>query len=248
MVSTRSADGKMGRLVGLDVFRGWAIVMMIVFHFAYDLAFFRMVHFSVVHDPFWVYFRYIIVSIFLVSVGVSLGIVHTPKIRWDKVHRRAMILGAASVVVTIATYIQAPHAWVFFGILHLIFVASLVGLLFVRVPWLALVAAVGILWGSYTGWLTGLQHQFFLAVYHPLHLPRHTEDLARFFPWMAAVLIGIGAYGTGGYRPFFSTPFLAAPTRFNAVLAFLGRHALAVYLIHLPLLFGIVMGVDMLLK
>ena len=246
MASTRNADGKKKRLVGLDVFRGWAIVMMIIFHFAYDLAFFRMVDFSVVHDPFWVYFRYVIVSIFLVSVGVSLGIVHTPRIRWDKVRRRAMILGGASVVVTVATYIQAPHAWVFFGILHLIFVASFVGLLFVRVPRLALLAAGLILWGSYTGWLTGLQHQFFLAVYHPLHLPHRTEDLARFFPWMAAVLIGIGAYGTGWYRPFFSTPFLAAQTRANTVLAFLGRHALVIYLIHLPLLFGIVMGIDML--
>ncbi len=246
MASTRSGDEGGRRLVGLDVFRGWAIVMMIVFHFAYDLAFFRMVDFSVVYDPFWVYFRYVIVSIFLVSVGVSLGIVHTPRIRWDKVRRRAMILGGASVVVTVATYIQAPHAWVFFGILHLIFVASLVGLVFVRVPWLALLTAVAILWGSYTGWLTGLQHQFFLAVYHPLHLPHRTEDLARFFPWMAAVLIGIGVYGTGWYRPFFSTPFLSAQTRANTVLAFLGRHALVIYLIHLPVLFGMVMGFDIL--
>ena len=245
MVSTHRTDGAQQRLVGLDVFRGWAIVMMIVFHFAYDLAFFRLVHFSVVHDPFWVYFRYVIVSIFLVSVGVSLGIVHTPRIRWDKVWRRAMILGGASIVVTVATYIQAPHAWVFFGILHLIFVASLVGLAFVRVPRLALVTAVVILYGSYTGWLTGLQHQFFLAVYHPLHLPHRTEDLVRFFPWMAAVLIGIGVYGTGWYRPFFSAPFLAAQSRINRMLAFLGRHALLIYLLHLPLLFGMVMGVDM---
>jgi len=231
------------RLVGLDVFRGWAIVMMIVFHFAYDLSFFHLVHFSVVHDPFWVYFRYVIVSIFLVSVGVSLGIVHRNGIRWDKVARRAMILGGASILVTMTTRIQSPHAWVYFGILHLIFVASLVGLAFVRFPRIALLMAVGILYGSYTGWLLALQHHVYLWVYHPLHLPRYTEDLARFFPWMAAVLIGVGVYGMGWYRPFFLIPFLSAPTRFNTVLAFLGRHALLIYLLHLPILYGIVIGI-----
>ncbi len=229
------------RLVGLDVFRGWAIILMILFHFAYDLAYFHLVHFSVVHDPFWVHLRYGIVSIFLISVGVSLGIVHTPRIRWDKVRRRAMILGGAAMLVTIATRIQSPHGWVYFGILHLIFVASLTGLLFVRFPRVALLAAILILYGSYTGWLLELQHHVYLALRRTLHLPHYTEDLARFFPWMAAVLIGIGAYGTGVYRRFFSIPLLSARTRFNGFLAFLGRHALLIYLIHLPVLFGIVM-------
>ena len=243
MASTHS-----GRIIGLDVFRGWAIVLMIVFHLFYDLSWFGFVHLSVVHDPFWIYFRYVIVSIFLVSVGVSLGIVHRNGIRWDKVARRALILGAAAIAVTIATRIQSPHAWVYFGILHLIFVASLLTLPSVRSPYLALFAAVVILWGSYGGWLLGLQHQCYLAVRHPLHLPSRTEDLARFFPWIAAVLIGIGAYGTGAYRPFFSLPFLASHNRFNEALAWLGRHALVVYLIHLPVLFGIVMAVHLLVQ
>jgi len=237
MASTHSTST---RLVGLDVFRGWAIVLMIIFHFAYDLAWFRFAHFSVVHDPFWIYFRYVIVSIFLVSVGVSLGIVHRNGIRWDKVARRTLILGAAAIIVTIATRIQSPHAWVYFGILHLIFIASLVGVFFVPFPRTALLVAVLILWGSYSGWLLEMQHQFFLAVRHPLHLPNRTEDLARFFPWMAAVLIGIAVYGLGWYRWFFSLPFLAAPIRFNRFLAFLGRHALIIYLLHLPLLYGLV--------
>jgi len=236
------------RLVGLDVFRGWAIVMMMVFHLFYDLALFGFVHLSVIHDPFWVYFRYVIVSIFLISVGVSLGMVHGRGIRWDKVARRALILGAAAIIVTLATRVQSPHAWVYFGILHLIFVASLVGLFFVRAPHAALALAALVLWGSYTGWLLGWQHQLFLSVYHPLHLPRNTEDLARFFPWIAAVLIGVGVSGMGWHRVFFSWSFLTSNHRINTVLSLLGRHALVVYLIHLPVLFAAVMGVHFLMK
>jgi uncharacterized membrane protein len=105
---------------------------------------------------------------------------------------------------------------------------------------LALFVATLILYGSHTAWLLDLQHQFYLAVRYPLHLPSRTEDLARFFPWMAAVLIGVAAYGMGWYRRFFTMPFLAAPNRMNQTLAFLGRHALVIYLIHLPILYGVV--------
>jgi uncharacterized membrane protein len=229
------------RIVGLDVFRGWAIVMMIVFHFAYDLAFFRFIDANLARDTFWVYFRYLIVAIFMVSVGVSLALVHTPRIRWDKVRHRAMILGGASIVVTIATYIQSPHAWVYFGILHLVFVVSLIGLIFVRRPWWAVASAVVVFALSVLD-MTG-QHALFQTVRPLLHLPYRTEDLARFFPWFGAVLMGIAGHGWGWHRMFFSLPFFATGNPFNQVLAFLGRHALVVYLIHLPVLFGIVMGI-----
>ena len=230
------------RIVGLDVFRGWAIAMMIVFHLTYDLAWFGFVDIDVTREPFWVYFRYVIVTIFTVGVGISLGIVHTPRIRWDRVRRRAAILGGAALVVTIATYIQSPGAWVYFGILHFIWMASLVGLVFLKRPWWALLGAVVILYGSYAGWLWEAQHRFYLWIAPLLHLPRYTEDLARFFPWFGAVLMGIAGYEWGWHRVIFSHPFFAARNPLNNALAFMGRHALVIYLIHLPVLYGVVWG------
>jgi len=231
------------RIFGLDVFRGWAIVMMIVFHFSYDLWYFHLADIDIIHGTFWIYFRYLIVSIFLISAGVSLAVVHTPRIRWNKVARRAMILGIAAAAVTVATRIQAPRSWVYFGILHLIWVASLAGLVFVRRPWIALVSALLVFAGSYNdGVLWQAQHQFYTWAAPLLHLPRYTEDLARFFPWFGAVLMGIAGYGFGWHRRVFGSVFLSAPNSFNKALAFLGRHALVIYLIHLPILFGIVMA------
>ncbi len=235
------------RIIGLDIFRGWAIVLMIVFHLAYDLAWFGFVNIDITRDPFWVYFRYVIVTIFMVSVGVSLALVHSPHIRWKRVIRRILILGLAAATVTIATRIQSPHAWVYFGILHLVWVASLAGLLFVHRPWLAMGTAVLIFVGSYDqGVLWQAQHQLYSWARFLLHLPRVTEDLARFFPWFGAVLVGIAAYDLGWGRRFFSLPIFSSHNRFNQMLAFLGRHALIIYLIHLPLLYGIVWGIRML--
>ncbi len=230
---------KNNRIYSLDVFRGWAIVMMIVFHFSYDLWYFRLANFDIIHDSFWVYFRYLIVSIFMISVGVSLGIVHTPKIHWNKVAKRAMILGAAAAAVTIATKIQSPNAWVYFGILHLVFVASLVGLAFVHRPKIALGGAVVVFILSALD-MTG-QHALYDWARPIFNLPYHTEDLARFFPWFGAVLIGIAGYGLGWYKWFFGVSFLSANNKANDTLAFLGRHSLIIYLMHIPILYGIVL-------
>ena len=240
MASTVNASS---RLIGLDVFRGWAIVLMVIFHFMYDLAWFGFVSVDVTRDPFWVSFRYVIVSIFMLSVGMSLALVHRNGVRWDRVGRRALILGGAAVLVTIATRIQSPHAWVYFGILHLIWVVSLVGLLFVHRPWLALGAAALIFAGSWDdGILWQAQHTLFHWARPLLHLPRYTEDLARFFPWFGAALVGMAVYDLGWYRAIFAHPFFAAPHRVNRMLAWMGRHALMIYLIHLPLLYGLVWG------
>jgi uncharacterized membrane protein len=227
------------RIVGLDVFRGWAIAMMIVFHLAYDLAFFHFIDANLARDTVLVYFRYVIVRIFMVSIGISLGLVHTPHIRWNRVRRRALILGGASVIVTIATYIQTPY-WVYFGILHLVFVVSLVGLLFVGRPWWAWIGAVVVFVLSIMD-TTG-QQWLFSTLRPVLHLPSRTEDLARFFPWFGAVLVGIAAHGWGWHRIVFAWPFFASPNPLNNALAFMGRHALVIYLIHLPVLYGLVWG------
>jgi uncharacterized membrane protein len=103
-----------------------------------------------------------------------------------------------------------------------------------------------IFYGSYVGWLWEAQHTLFETVRPILHLPRVTEDLARFFPWFGAVLMGIAGYGFGWHKRLFSLPFFAANTRANTLLAFMGRHALVIYLIHLPLLYGIVLGIALL--
>ena len=87
------------RLVGLDIFRGWAILLMVLFHFSYDLNYFKFIHIQMQIDPFWVYARYVIVSMFLLSVGISLALVHRTHIQWHKVYKRTLLLGGASLLV-----------------------------------------------------------------------------------------------------------------------------------------------------
>ena len=226
------------RVVGLDIFRGWAIVLMVAYHSCYDLNHFRYIHVDLDRDPLFVYGRYLIVSMFLLSVGMSLYLSHTPAIRWSRMRKRTLLLGAASAIITVVTALQFPHSWVYFGILHFILVASWVGLFFLSSPALALTMAISILLGSLWGWLD--VHWLFELLKAPLHLPtRYTEDVVRFFPWFGAVLLGIAMAGYGLHRRLFVLPLFSADHRLHRYLAFAGRHALIIYLLHQPLLFGI---------
>ncbi|WP_457607325.1 heparan-alpha-glucosaminide N-acetyltransferase [Nitratifractor sp.] len=220
------------RLRWLDNFRGIAISLMVIFHFFYDLNYFRFVSIRFLEDPFWLEFRWLIVSMFLFAVGVSLGIVHRRGIRWTSVRHRALLLGGASGAISLITWLLFPAYWIYFGILHFIFVASLLGLPFVgRVRASLLVGgAILLLYWSGLWQETG----FFELLKGPLHLPRYTLDLVPLLPWMGVVLLGVSFSGAGMQERFERQ----LPTLPLGPLRWAGRHALAIYLLHQPLLFG----------
>jgi len=223
------------RIDTLDIFRGIAIVFMMVYHFSYDLNYFHFisVHFS--KEIFWLSFRYTIVFMFLLSVGISLVLAHQDGISIKRLQKRAVLLGGSSILVTVVTYIQFPHTWVYFGILHFIFVASFLVVPFIGYPKLSLLVAFIIFTLSAMGYLNF--HELYIYLRPILHLPRYTEDFLPIFPWLGVVLIGI-AIGRYHIRYDFIPDIRAKG--WLKLPALIGRHALLVYLIHLPIIFGLV--------
>ena len=223
------------RLLWLDELRGVAIVLMILFHTCYDLNYFRFISVDIVKGSGWIAFREVIVSLFLFAVGVSLVLVHRRGIRWKAVGRRALILGAAAGSVSLGTWWVFPDYWVYFGILHLIWAASLLGLPLVGRPWLALAAGGAIVAASALGWLG--TEWLFAHLQAPLHLPRYTVDLQPIFPWLAVVFAGI-SFASFGWTERVEGLVASRVRGRSALLALAGRHSLAIYLLHQPLIFG----------
>ncbi len=207
-----------------------AIVLMVAFHLSFDLNYYRLIEIDIYHGAFWKYFRDFIIFLFMMSVGISLYIVNEKSLNLPKNLRRLFKLFVASLLISVVSYFIYPSAWIYFGIIHLIFVSSVFALAFVRVPRVALGLGLVII-GVYfccnvnMDWLYDLSAAF-------LSLPPVTQDIGHLFPWLGVVYLGIYI----GYRKWFCWGMVS-----NVVtdkVAFLGRHALVIYLLHQPLIMG----------
>ncbi len=227
------------RLLLIDALRGIAIAMMVLFHFCFDLAYFRLVDFDFYRDPFWLNARTLILSSFLLLVGVSLVLANRHGIDRRRNLMRLARLVAAALLVSAATWWMFADRFVFFGVLHFIALASVLGLLFVRRPWLGLVVGLALIvlgnsvqlpWFDAPGrrWIGLMTHK-------PL-----TEDYVPLLPWFGVVLLGMSLgpllqrWGRRLQPHIQRAPFVG--------LAAAGRHSLMIYLLHQPLLIALVAG------
>ena len=227
-------DAAPGRLVALDVARGLTVLWMVAYHLVWDLTFFGVVEIDLLGDFVWWVQPQIITSLFLTWVGLSLALATAGGLAVGRYLRRTGWIALAALVITAATAVGFPYSYIFFGILHCITLASLIGLVVRRWPGWALVVVGG---------LFALLPRLDLPVVfdHPwliwLGLGDRVplaNDFVPLMPYAAPMFLGLllGRWLAGG----------AAADRLAAwrpgVVAWLGRHSLAVYLIHQPILLG----------
>ncbi|WP_235936644.1 heparan-alpha-glucosaminide N-acetyltransferase [Marinomonas profundi] len=224
----------------LDVYRGSAVLLMMIFHLCWDLRHFGFIEFDV-YSPFWLSFRSLILTLFLSAVGWStyISLNKTPHAFFSFWQRDIKLLISAGAI-SLATYLAMPNQWIYFGILHFIFVASLIIRPMAKWP-IACALVGGIIMVIYhlTHWL-----QFpnaFATITHYIPLPERTLDIVFPFPWIGVVFIG----PLLGYLNWHKCP---TPNNLAiSILAFMGRHALPIYLSHQLILFALVAAFKMLL-
>lgn len=228
------------RIALLDVARGGALLAMAIYHFAWDLEFFGYVTPGLTALGGWKLFARMIASSFLVIAGTSLFLAHGEGVRRQSFLRRLAQVAGAALAISAVTRFAFPESFIYFGILHQIALASLVGLLFLRAPW----------------WITATAAALFVAAPHAISLsafdtrwlawtglaahPPRSNDFVPLLPWTGAFLAGI-ALAQAGLTPDVRRRLAGiAPIPATAPLAFAGRRSLLVYLVHQPLLIGLV--------
>ncbi len=233
-----------GRIEFIDIARAVALFAMAIYHFAWDLEFFNYVERGLTGSGGWKIFARTIASSFLFLVGVSLVLAHGRAIRWRPFLIRLAQVAAGAVAITVVTLFVTPNSFVFFGILQLIAVASLLGLLFIHLPWLvtAFAAAVIVVLPFV------ISHPVFdpkwLAWIGFFEAPPFSNDFIPVFPFFGAVLAGIAAARFALVHGVFDRlRGWNSSLRPMWRLGVLGRHALLFYLLHQPILFGIVFAV-----
>jgi len=228
------------RIEAIDLARGAALVAMAIYHFTWDLEFFGYADPGLTAHGGWKLFARSIASSFLFLAGVSLVLAHGKGIRWNGFLRRLAMVAGAALAISIVTYIAVPGGFIFFGILHEIALASLIGLAFLRLPAvLTLAVAVAVIAAPHFLRSAFFDHPFWWWLGLSSVDPR-SNDYVPLFPWFGAVLAGIGAAKLAQAAGLFGRLGALHPGSWSRPLQLAGRHSLAVYLIHQPVLIACV--------
>ena len=233
------------RLWEVDTVRGVAIVLMVFYHFVWDLQFFNLTDINALSGP-WQAFARMIATMFISVMGVSLTLSYSRDVRLTghtNHFRKYLVRGGKvfgwGMVITVATYFFIGRGFVVFGILHLIGLSIIAAYPFLSLnKWITLAVGIAVIGlGFYIDgqvathpWLIWLGLK---------QVGRSMVDYYPMAPWFGVALLGVFAgyslYRDGQRR--FSLPDMsqASPVR---GLRFLGRHSLLIYLIHQPILIG----------
>lgn len=232
---------KPGRWVAVDLLRGVAIVAVVLYHLVWDLGHFGVIeHWA--HTPTGRWVGHIIAGTFLFLTGFSLVLAHRRRVDPLGFCRRLGKLLLCAYAITAVSLVVAPDLVVTFGILHDIALTSVLLLPFLRgsralgvgVAILAAVAPMVVSIDSTSRWVTwtGLTPQLSPSLDVQPLLPGFAVSLAGLL--LARTLLQAPRVGTAvrDWRP------RGAAARPTAVLTTWGRHTLAIYLVHQPVIFG----------
>ena len=225
------------RLLWLDAARTVALLAMIAFHLFRDLELFGVLPAGTTAQGGWAIAARVIAGSFILLSGVSLVLAHERGFRLKPWAKRLAMISAAAAVVTIATYLVFPDRFIYFGILHCIAACSLIGAILLRSPAWALWALVVLVLLTQSLWGSALFGSPWLAWTGLATIVPPSLDFLPLFPWFAAFVAGMA---TARSLPLSRWDVPISKGARGREFTWPGRHSLAVYLVHQPVLLAVV--------
>jgi len=222
------------RLVVIDALRGVAIVAMITYHFCFDLRYFGVLNADFEHGLFWLTARSLILSSFLLLAGISLALAVRADSSLAKFWRHIGIIAMCAIAVSAGSYALFPKTFIWFGVLHAIAVSLALARPLVARPALALALGVAVIVAGVAFAHPSFDRLRFAWIGFMTVKPA-TEDYVPLFPWTGVLLLGVALAHRLGID---DRGIIVAAPRWGW-LPFLGRHSLAAYMLHQPLLIAV---------
>ena len=134
-------DSPIDRFWEVDLLRGIAIMLMVFYHFAFDLNYFGLVKIDANSGLFFSLAR-LTVTLFLLLVGLSLYLSLSRSERLGRqnrfkrrLFRRSAWILSLALCITIVTYLLMGRGYIVFGALHLIGLSLLLAYPFLGMGW-----------------------------------------------------------------------------------------------------------------
>jgi uncharacterized membrane protein len=211
---------------------------MATFHFCFDLSFYKLIHQNFYGDPFWLNQRTAIVSLFLFCAGLGQAVAFEQRQSWPRFWRRWAQVAGCAVLVSIGSWLMFHDRFISFGVLHGIAVM----LVIVRLTapagrWLWIAGAVAIalpMWVRHPFFDARLTNWVGLITHRPA-----TEDYVPVLPWVGVMWWGMaaGQWVLANRRSWLTG---ALPRALHPA-AVLGRWSLSFYMLHQPVLIGLIL-------
>lgn len=230
---------KTGRFAEIDLLRGIAVVLMIIYHALFDLVFFQEWELNLESGPFWAIGRSAAV-LFVGLAGVSMSLAWTRKHGKKEqpfIQRGLQLLGLG-FILTLFTWIVFPSNVIWFGVLHLIGTGLILGIIFLERPRAAaIVGSILTILGIYFSMPTIQTQLPFIIPVFPVSFS--TFDYFPLLPWLGVFLLGIS---TGNYLYPHGNPRREWTWNGNGIiektLKWMGQNSLILYFAHQPVIVG----------
>lgn len=250
------------RYLFLDIIRGIAVILMILYHIIFDLNVLYGIRGIDALKGFWYYEGRISAILFIGISGVSTAILfnkYDPKKAIQKNIKRAIKILFWALCITAITFFIQPDMTIHFGILHFIALSTLLSMLVIHCVTLFIsrldystqsnfdgksfvlqreanvLFSIGLLWLIVSNPLLNLlphSYQFFL-----LGSPPDTYsswDYYPLFPWFGIILIGI-ALGKMAH-PKQKKKLQNKKGKLTTIIKKIGQKSLPIYLLHQPII------------
>jgi uncharacterized membrane protein len=239
-----------GRFIEIDIFRGLALFLMIVAHIVWDLDYFKIIP---LNNNIYSTFSKVIPILFFLIVGISL-IVSKKKIEnktigeQNRYYKNLIVRGLKIIgfgmILTIGSFIFIPDKPVFFGVLHCIGLSIIISVPILKYKNYAFLYSILFIFLSLVVTRFTVEKPNFLQFIVGIHqtdVMKYTVDYFPLLPWLTIIIIGIavGDLLYCGDKRTFKLPDLS---RYKSLKIFqwIGQHSLGIYLIHQPIIGGLI--------
>lgn len=216
------------RIWEIDFVRGIALLLMIIFHFLFDLR--EFFGFNVAYNKGIYYLIGKTAGILFILISAV-----SCKLSQNN-NKRAVKLLLVALLITIVSHIYDSSYGIKFGILHFLGISILLYPIFkeLRSITLIILGTFIIAAGNYLGHTSVISNYMF--IFNLTSSSWVSGDYYPFFPWFGVFLYGI-AVSKVVYQERHS---LLKDLPKSNIVTYLGRHTLAVYLVHQPVLIGLI--------